>query len=1574
MRSRVLSAVLLIIYSAWSVLMLVFALVALSSLITGTASAQDFPPQNSVSPVAGTVTTGSLPVTVDWCDDHGIIQHSDSLNGVDITSSLTYVTATSTPPRCTFHRQSTGTLSLTPGSNRFVVYGIDSHFQGGPGTTIYRYTTVQVLGTYQPTTPQRSTIVDTFTVKNLLNSTQTFDLAAVCTGQLSGCSSPTSVTLTSLAQGKVAVSFATDTNGLAGNVYLKAWQSTNSALRDSAFYGVTAVPSINADFSFDNNDNQPAAVCATNCFAASASYATVPYVSLGTSRSVGLIYNGDQVAVRPFVYADVSIFPAASAPQEFWLQVKDSASGAFLPFTNGDATKVRYVGTLSPVRLVAQVDASQYPTSMRTIYVIVTAVRSTYNEQYNFTTKLRIVNERTSGLARGWTMGGMQRLYIQADGTALLTDGNGSATYFSGGCAAPCTLLSPPGDFTRLRATSLAGVTSYIREYVDSTKVFFRSTGLMDSLSDRFGNKTRFEYDGSNRLTKIYDPIRTYSGGTLRSYIALSYGTYGLTQIQEPGADGSPTGGRITHVRVAADSTLAAIVDPDGDSTRYTYDGNKRLQSVVDRAGNSQSYVYDTTSWKITSQTSPQVAVDAGGGSTVLATPTTTFYPWQFVGLPRTSTGSTPASPVSADSVRARVLDAIGNLVSFTVNRWGQPLIVTDALGQQTTFDLAGGTLPRSITHPGGGVDNFSYSNGLPTSIHPAGKDTTKISYGAYGQISQRWGSNQATVTNYIGTLGRIDSTRVGSRNFTTRYSYDSQGRITRVIDPGNDTVLTHYDSQFGNADSVTYPGGRYKWTRYDGRGRDSAEYVASGAVAITLYDSLGRVRQRYDGVHANPVMYTYDKLHLVRVQDSQHQVYRFAIDALGWRTAAYDPADTANRFISYRYRADGLLGSLTNRRGQRIDFRYDSAGRLISKRGPANVMADSFAYNAVGTIKVALNSNVTDSVFTDAITGWTDSTVTRLSADPSKRIHLTYRHDSQLRPTSVAIDPLAGIAFPSRTLNWDSGAALPTSVVLGTKTITFGSDNEGRRDSTKYEGALLRTDVYSTIHTISTSAFGNSVIDSAFWRSYGFDSLGRLSATNRHNGTGTAIQQYSYGKTAELTRQSLLTSTTPPDHCTGIGLKNDYGSSCLSLPTITQVLLGFKYDSVKNLIEERDSLASTSKLGKYGLGNRDTSWAGLSYAYDLDGNVQRRRSGADSVRFYWSADNRLDSVYSGGLRNQYLYNAMGQLISIKQNGIAQRFFVWGGGQILVELNGALDARVAEYVYYPNGTDRPLALVTGAQAVSATRYYQEDATGSVQGLVSLTSVAHQLDYNAWGEATITAGPTLSDTTRLRWKGLPWVGDSTQLYFVRSRWYDPRLRRFVSEDPKGIASTINQYAFGSNDPINMVDPEGTDDCRLVPGTMEDESGHETPIQTRVCKNDGSDDQGGLTLSDDGWSEETSMEGSGLNLTISQAPSMQSCRNAVFGGTGGIIWYTMPGNSLAWGIILYNKEDENGWWHVQIFRNNLLVSDEESNYLPLTGGWLRAGQFQGGDTISMEASHVSVDWTGYESVGNQCMVPL
>jgi type VI secretion system secreted protein VgrG len=59
-------------------------------------------------------------------------------------------------------------------------------------------------------------------------------------------------------------------------------------------------------------------------------------------------------------------------------------------------------------------------------------------------------------------------------------------------------------------------------------------------------------------------------------------------------------------------------------------------------------------------------------------------------------------------------------------------------------------------------------------------------------------------------------------------------------------------------------------------------------------------------------------------------------------------------------------------------------------------------------------------------------------------------------------------------------------------------------------------------------------------------------------------------------------------------------------------------------------------------------------------------------------------------------------------------------------------------------------------------------------------------------------------------------DATGLLYYRARYYDPKLQRFISEDPLGLAGGIDLYTYTLNDPITFVDPFGLAACSCGKG--------------------------------------------------------------------------------------------------------------------------------------------------------------
>jgi RHS repeat-associated protein len=72
-------------------------------------------------------------------------------------------------------------------------------------------------------------------------------------------------------------------------------------------------------------------------------------------------------------------------------------------------------------------------------------------------------------------------------------------------------------------------------------------------------------------------------------------------------------------------------------------------------------------------------------------------------------------------------------------------------------------------------------------------------------------------------------------------------------------------------------------------------------------------------------------------------------------------------------------------------------------------------------------------------------------------------------------------------------------------------------------------------------------------------------------------------------------------------------------------------------------------------------------------------------------------------------------------------------------------------------------------------------------------------------------------------------DGSGLYYYRARYYHPRLQRFIGEDPSGFSGgDVNLYAYGSNNPLNYIDPYGLE-ASTAGSTQSTQPGLSSPYQ-------------------------------------------------------------------------------------------------------------------------------------------------
>ena len=129
------------------------------------------------------------------------------------------------------------------------------------------------------------------------------------------------------------------------------------------------------------------------------------------------------------------------------------------------------------------------------------------------------------------------------------------------------------------------------------------------------------------------------------------------------------------------------------------------------------------------------------------------------------------------------------------------------------------------------------------------------------------------------------------------------------------------------------------------------------------------------------------------------------------------------------------------------------------------------------------------------------------------------------------------------------------------------------------------------------------------------------------------------------------------------------------------------------------------------------------------------------------------------------------------------------------------DVASATYINGPRGTECRIDESTGEYT-----WYMYDGLGSVIGEVGSTgNVTSTRLYDAFGAVNASSGTSTSKQKFCGSLGHTTESDMGGLIYMRARWYDPAVGRFISEDPAGDG--MNWYAYCSNNPINMVDYSG-----------------------------------------------------------------------------------------------------------------------------------------------------------------------
>ncbi len=233
------------------------------------------------------------------------------------------------------------------------------------------------------------------------------------------------------------------------------------------------------------------------------------------------------------------------------------------------------------------------------------------------------------------------------------------------------------------------------------------------------------------------------------------------------------------------------------------------------------------------------------------------------------------------------------------------------------------------------------------------------------------------------------------------------------------------------------------------------------------------------------------------------------------------------------------------------------------------------------------------------------------------------------------------------------------------------------------------------------------------------------------------------------------------------------------------------------------------------------TSYNGQAISYDASGNPTSYKG--ETVT--WNG--RLMTSYTkNDRRYEYSYNSDGMrtLKKVYENGelVYTEIYVWDGDVLLgsrlevVENNEPITVR---YLYDESGELYGMDY-NGSGYFAFIKNLQGDIV-SIVPLNSESNVEVNMEYDAWGKPIIRRASSAAEgfliavmmlVTNVGYRGY-FYDFETGLYYLRSRYYDPEIGRFINADDTDYLAydksplSMNLFTYCENNPVCRIDING-----------------------------------------------------------------------------------------------------------------------------------------------------------------------
>ena len=668
--------------------------------------------------------------------------------------------------------------------------------------------------------------------------------------------------------------------------------------------------------------------------------------------------------------------------------------------------------------------------------------------------------------------------------------------------------------------------------------------------------------------------------------------------------------------------------------------------------------------------------------------------------------------------------------------------------GMKYYFEEASHKKLTKIEDPNGNTIRLTYSNGQLTSLTDASNR----------RVSLTW------------TGGRL--TQVNDANFRTprriSYTYDALGRLIRVTDPLNNTIVYTYDPNLGLMTQITNERSDLLNIGYNEAGQANQlstciaqtkfsynpglnkTYVLEAHpkgdhITTYAYDAQGRLIKKTGSCCGYNTQYEYDNDQNVnQALDANGNTLRMSHDDKGNPVQMTDPLGnkqafafeaSMNRPISIkdkkgmetkmRYDAKGNLLTLTQALGVTTDFTYDTRGNMTGiKDGNGNQVR--MVYNANNDVTTLRDAYGEENFTYDGANNL--NTTTDANGNT-----FSFNYDALNRLIS-AVDPLNN----QLQYEYDEASNLKREIDPNGNARAYGYDEHNRLNEVTTPAGKTRYN-YDAVDNLTSLLDANGHSNQfdyndrnllleerdgmGFKTKYDYDGNGNVVTKIDANGN-SAI--YSYDALNRLTRKTYLGNTDNYEYDENNNLINASNN---------EISISFRYDALNRLIEK-----TVNNWGK-----------SIRYEYDKAGNRTKMIDpNGGTTTYTWDLNNRLTQITNP--RNEttsFTYDNAGRLLQQQHfNGTLTAYTYDRANRLIVlthSRNGSVVIASYTYTYDKNGNRLSMTDHTGGRstyvydadnrlirvnyASGTTEAYTFDGAGNRQSLIK-NGTATNYNYDA----------------------------------------------------------------------------------------------------------------------------------------------------------------------------------------------------------------------------------------------------